>query len=286
MKSGKITIIVFLSVMMTVTASSCSLLGKNTASSNQTSGQPSTSASKAKPASTLPADIAGEWSITQVGDIKVTGDEDLPYLTFVPGEGRFYSSNGCNVLNGAYALEGNVLKFRNVAATMKLCHDAPYEAAINKVLADGKDVRVFVKRIGQESYMYLNSHSGKSLMTLVRHNLQFLNGQWRVSAINGKAINDDEANVFIDIPSLKIHGNTGCNYFNGEILVSPDVPNSISFSGMGVTRMACPKGDQERLMLVALEETVSAVAVNDDTVAFANSDGAQVLTLKRISKTE
>lgn len=262
--------------------SSCSLINKNV-SDNTTKHQIVPAESKANTAvsNTLTKNINGEWTIIQVGKVKVAVEEDIPYLTFAADENRFYSSNGCNILNGSYVVDGNNVRFSNVMSTMKYCQGIPFEQGISDVLKDGVSVKALIKKVGNESYLYFNDNSGKALMTLVRHNLQFLNGQWRVTGINGKHINDDEANVFIDMSSLKIHGNTGCNYFNGDILVNPNEANSISFSGMGVTRMACPKTDQERTMLVALEETVSVAQVNANTVAFANQAGKQVLTLTR-----
>ncbi len=125
------------------------------------------------------------------------------------------------------------------------------------------------------------------MMTLRRHNMEFLNGNWRVTAIDGRAIDDEEANIFIDIAELKVHGNTGCNYFNGDLYIDPQRSNAIDFSDMGVTRMACPKGDQERQMLVALEETKTAIAGDrEDTVLLLDKAGKAVLTLKRIPMPE
>lgn len=266
--------------------SSCSLINKNvdgnTAQQQYVPVEPKASTTSN---STLAKNMDGEWTIIQVGKVKVAVEEDIPYLTFSADEHRFYSSNGCNILNGGYTVDANNVKFSNVMATMKYCQGIPFEQGISDVLKDGVTVKAMIKKIGNESYMYFNDNNGKALMTLVRHNLQFLNGQWLVTAINGKHINDEEANVFIDMSSLKIHGNTGCNYFNGDILVNPNEANSISFSGMGVTRMACPKTDQERTMLVALEEAASVVRVNANTVAFANGAGKQVLTLTRTDKT-
>lgn len=280
---------------LTAGLGSCSLINKSSAGNTSANGASNVSGQiaagnrhqstdKKSAATGLDKDIAGEWAITKVGDIKVTVEEDAPYLTFAPAEGRFYSSNGCNILNGNYKTTGNTIEFGKVLSTMKYCADVPFEQGISSVLTDGNKVKVLIKQIGKETYMYFNDNSGKALMTLVRHNMQFLDGQWQVTAINGKRIDDEEANIFIDVASLKVHGNTGCNYFNGEILINPDEPNSISFSGMGVTRMTCPNIAQERLMLVALEETTSAVKVNDNTVAFANSRGQQVLTLTRSNK--
>lgn len=254
---------------------------KNKPSKNNNQKVNNRNTGKETPAGETAKDIAGEWVITSVGSTVISRDEDMPYINFVPAENRFYGSNGCNVLNGDFKISGNSLTFGNVLSTMKYCAGVDFDAAINQVIRDGRTVRASIKRIGNESYLYINDSTGKSLLTLVRHNMQFLNGYWYVTRINGKEINDEEANIFFDIAALKIHGNTGCNFFNGNILIDPAGANSINFSGMGVTRMACPKGDQERTMLVALEETTRAIAGPDDTAILTDDNGRQLLTLKR-----
>lgn len=235
----------------------------------------------------LAGQLAGEWAITAVSSTIISVDEDVPYMNFVPAENSFYGSNGCNVLNGSYTLNGDKLTFGPTLSTMKYCEGLNFDNAINNVVKEGATVHINIKKIGNQTYLYINDNAGKSLMTLVRHNMQFLNGNWQVTSINNKEIDDEEANIFFDIASLKLHGNTGCNYFNGNILIDPAVPNSISFSGMGVTRMACPNGDQERMMLVALEETATATAGrNTDTAILKDANGKTLMTLKRIPLAE
>lgn len=242
--------------------------------------QPSTIGSKQ--ISALENALSGEWIIVGAGSTVISRDENMPYMNFVPSEHRFYGSNGCNVLNGIYSVNGDKITFSNVLTTMRYCADTDFDGLINAVVHDGVTVGAYIKKIGNENYLYLNDSNGKALLTLCRHNLGFLNGNWTVSQINGHAVDDEECNVFFDIAEMKIHGNTGCNYFNGIITMDPTEANSISFSGMGVTRMACPKGDRERLMLVALEETTTVVAGdNDDTAILMDNSGRSVLTLKR-----
>jgi heat shock protein HslJ len=149
-------------------------------------------------------------------------------------------------------------------------------------LQDGKSANIAYKTSGNQTILTLTDTESHSTLTLCRHNMQFLNGQWQVTDINGKGVNDEEANIFFDVNELKIHGNTGCNFFNGSILIDPAVSNSINFSGMQVTRMSCPKLDQERLMLVALEETATAVKNSDGTISLRNSAGKTVLKLKKV----
>lgn len=269
-------------VMAAVALTGCSVFGKQAVMPAQPE-RPITEAQKT-PAVTenLAQTIAGEWIITEVADQKIIRDDNMPYLNFVPTEGRFYGSNGCNVLNGSYKIENNTLSFGGVLATMRACQDAQLEADINAVVRDDVTIQVMAKKIGNETYLYFNDRTGKALMTLVRHSMQFLNGNWQITAINGRDINDDEANIFFDIAELKVHGNTGCNYFNGQILIDPGMPNSISLSGMAVTRMACPKSDQERTMLVALEETASCVLDGPNRALMIDAAGNPLLRLERL----
>ncbi len=228
----------------------------------------------------------GQWTVASVGDVTIEAEEDVPYVNF-DTQGRFYASDGCNIINGTYALRSDgSMVFSNVLTTMKYCPDVEYSALIASLFNDDSKLGVDCRRIGQETYLYLKNASGNTVMTLRRHNMEFMNGNWLVTSIDGKKIDDEEANIFIDIAELKVHGNTGCNYFNGQIYIDPQRTNAIDFSNMGVTRMACPKGDQERLMLVALEETATAVAgKNEDTVLLLDKKGKEVMTLKRIPLT-
>lgn len=225
--------------------------------------------------------IGGEWAVTAAGSTTIQRDEDMPYLCFVPEEHRFYGSNGCNVLNGDYSLNGGKVTFNNVLATMKYCPGLDFEQKINEVVRDGNTVTASVKKLAGETILSFSDSQGRSVLTLTRHNMGFLNGYWLVTSIYGKSVSDEEANIFFDINERKVHGNTGCNYFNGTIYIDPSIPNHISFSGMGVTRMACPKADQERNMLVALEETSVAISGNDGNAILMDANGKQVLTLKR-----
>lgn len=226
----------------------------------------------------------GQWEIRAAGDIKIDGDENLPYIHFQPSTGRFFASDGCNIINGDYLLRSDgVMMFSNTMSTMKYCQDIPYAAAIAAALNGQTKFTAESQRLGQETYIYLKTPEGKKALTLRRHNMEFLNGNWLVTSIDGRAVNDEECNIFIDIAELKVHGNTGCNFFNGEIYIDPARANAIDFSNMGVTRMACPKTAQETAMLVALEEAQTAIAgKNEKTVLFLDSKGKQVMTLKRL----
>lgn len=231
--------------------------------------------------------IGGEWIIVKVRNLEIHQDSDMPYVIFSDSEEKFYASNGCNIINGDYTYtpgandESGTITFDHVLSTMAYCPDITYQQNISVVLNEGVTVKSQITQKGRESYMELRSNSGDLLLTLRRHNLEVVNGQWRVAKIGDRTIDGDQMNVFFDIPELRIHGNTGCNFFNGVIEIDPNESSAIAFTSMGVTMKMCENADDERAMLVALEETTNYSLVDTNTMELKNGSGATVMTLKR-----
>lgn len=230
--------------------------------------------------------IDGEWVIRTVGATTILREENAPYIYFVLDENRFYASNGCNVLNGVFTIDAtNRITFHNVLSTMKYCSDTPYDTEINEVFKDERTVTARYENIAGEGYLYLMDKNGKQLMTLNKNALGFLNGNWQIAEINGQPFDDEEMTVFFDINERKIHGNTGCNYFNGNIFVDPNKANIISLSNMGVTQRMCPNLDLERQLLVALEEISVVVDGLDGTALLTDTAGTTSIKLVKMNET-
>lgn len=226
----------------------------------------------------------GQWTLVSVGDKQINAEDEQPYLHFDKA-GRFYASDGCNILNGDYTIRSNgSMTFDNILSTMKYCPEITYATSISSLIADKTQYAIDCQRIGQDTYLYFKDKDGKTLITYRRHNMEFLNGQWLVTSADGKKLDDEEANIFIDVTELKIHGNTGCNYFNGDLYIDPGRSNAIDFSNMGLTRMSCPKAEQEHRIIVALEQAASAIAgKKENTVLLLDRKGKEVMTLKRMT---
>ena len=64
-------------------------------------------------------EIDGKWNILKVNgeDIVVTGDEK-PFIEFSTEESKVHGFTGCNIMNGAYTIDGKSLTFGNMATTM------------------------------------------------------------------------------------------------------------------------------------------------------------------------
>lgn len=225
--------------------------------------------------------LDGEWTIAEVNGSKVTGEE-RPYVTFSTVENRIYGSNGCNVINGDFQVEGdNGLSFGNIITSMKACADAPFQYEITDGL--GRVSSYSVEKRGHEYYLNLFNPANHRVMTLRKHNMDYLNGAWRVASIGGRTIHGDDLHFVIDIPELRLHGNTGCNILNGTLSIDPDKSNSIQFQQLITTRMKGTDKEMEveRALLIALEEVESAKR-GSRGVTMYDIHGREVLSLHKI----
>lgn len=231
----------------------------------------------------LVKDLDGEWIISQVGDTKIEREENYPYIHFVSADGTFYASNGCNILNGSYmCLSNETITFANVLATMKYCADTPFDTMINAVFADGKYWTFVFDVRDHEPYLYLKNAKGENEMILHKPGLDFMNGDWRVEKIGDEKFEDSDMTIFFDVEARKVHGNTGCNSFNGEIYVDPQNKQCFSLSNMAVTMRMCPNIDQQSKFLVALEKTVKAKYVKKGEIELRDDEGKATVKLVSI----
>lgn len=225
--------------------------------------------------------VKGDWAIEEVYGVPAVG-EKAPFLKFVPKEKRVYGNNGCNVINATYIYnpKDSTLHFGEIASTMMMCAMTGItDAEINKALGDTEYYTWDVE--DSEYYLHFYDKNGKKIMRLMHQNFDFLNGAWAIRAINDERVNVEDMKLVIDVDEGKIHGNTGCNILNGNMEIDMEQANSISFSSIGVTRMACPDMPYETRLLVALEEANAAKPISANEVLLFNAAGKQVLRLVR-----
>ena len=170
--------------------------------------------------------VKGDWAIESVYGKKAVG-EDSPFIKFVPSEKKMYGNNGCNVINAGYVYNAadSTISFDHVASTMRMCgKEGLTDYEINTALGA---TRFYTWRV-QDSDYYLTFYdeSRREIMVLMHQNFEFLNGTWRVSGINGHAVNVEDMKLVLDVDEGKLHGNTGCNIINGDLETDMDHPNS------------------------------------------------------------
>lgn len=227
--------------------------------------------------------VKGDWAIESVNGEPTVGQK-APFLKFVPAEGKVYGNNGCNVINADYKYnpEDSTIQFSYLASTMILCHkEGLTDIAINRAL---DETRFYSWRWTDDNYyltFYNEAH--EPVMGLMHQNFQFLNGTWSVKEISGEPVDVPKMKLVIDVEEGKIHGNTGCNVFNGSLEINMESANSISFQAIGKTLMMCPNENYEIQLMVALEEAMRAKPLKGERVEFLNDEGKSVLLLERTS---
>lgn len=225
--------------------------------------------------------INGKWDIIDVNGNATIGD-DRPYIIFEKSTKQIFANNGCNTINANFEITSdNVIKITNILSTQRYCHDAKFEKDINNALANVN--KISFSKIGNEYYMNYLDSLGKVLMISRKPNLEFLNGTWRITKINGNnnKLRHKNYELALDIAELKLHGKVGCNIVNGSILLDPDKKNSIMFLDLISTKMTCPDGELETEILIALEkvENYSKKESNKQIIILYDKDGKEVIEL-------
>ena len=111
-----------------------------------------------------------------------------------------------------------------------------------------------------------------------------LAGKWMIVEADKQAIADNMENqpfVEFNLDEKRLHGNAGCNVFNGEFLVDEAAPTAIAFPQVITTMMACPDMDVEGRILKALNEVRTFGVLADGAVGFYNESNDLVLVVKR-----
>lgn len=226
-------------------------------------------------------EIGGDWIIEKVFGNPAKG-QDTPFLKFDPATRMVYGSNGCNTVNATYRNNpaDSTLSFDGMISTMRACPDAEVsETAINQAL--GMTARYIWSVRGDRHFLELYDAGMQPLMTLARQSFEFLNGAWKVSAIEGTRVDNDKMQLVFDMAEMKIHGNTGCNVLNGSIVTDMAREGALSFQNMATTRMMCPDINQETALLVALEAAATVRPVDKNIVDLLDMHGHVVLRLER-----
>ncbi len=225
-------------------------------------------------------ELQGEWTMLTLKNKEISTRERA-FLTFNFKDSLFYGNNGCNIINGTIHTEGsNSITFLNVITTMMECHNATSERSIMKALHETVSYKLSEK--DGIRYLTLLNEKGHQLLHLKNKDINFLNGAWTVSSINGKNVISNNVRLVIDIQEMKIHGNSGCNIINGTLYINPEEDWGVEFQQLVSTRKMCPDIQIETALLVALEETMTCKKISDDEIALFSGTGENIATLKRL----
>lgn len=225
-------------------------------------------------------ELEGTWIVKTAEKKAVVGESPVE-ITFDLTNGRIYGNDGCNVVNGTVILEGdNQLRFESLISTMKACRPEVTDRIVLNAL---NNTRSYKRSDTQELGMKFCDQKGKTVMTLEKRMVDWLNGSWKVTAINGKTINNENPTMVIDIPEAKLSGFAGCNRMFGNIVLD-GTPYGIAFTQIGATRMACPDMTTEQTFLSALEKVTGFYIVNNSHAALYQQPQQPIILLEKVQQ--
>lgn len=223
--------------------------------------------------------LYGEWTIIEVRKKEVFTQE-RPYIYLDFNGDKIYGNNGCNSINGGFALQGSNISFNNIISTRMSCHSTTPERTIMKALAE---VQAYsVTSLYNVEYLNLKNAKGIVVMVLRRQNLDFLNGAWLVKEMGGTNVSERNVRVVIDVQMLTVNALTKCNIINGIVKIDPRKEFDVEFEDLKSSHNQCDDINTETQMLINMEETVSCKKINDSEMALLDHKGAIVIVLKRI----
>ena len=238
--------------------------------------------------------LTGDWSVVSVGDAAVDL-EQLPTVSlslpdsdieYGPDVVLCYAFNGCNTINGRFkvapghrmAPEGDFI------STMMVCPGVDYDRLVSDAV---NIVQAYdLASTSGESTLHLYDAKGRKMLTLRKHDLEFLNGAWRVTRLGADVAVPDSVGMemVIDLPEGRVHANGSCNVINGKVTPVMAVDGGLRFADLTSTRMYCPSIDLEQSLLGNLGEVAKAVrGGKGDTALLLGENGAPLVTLRRIA---
>lgn len=129
--------------------------------------------------------------------------------------------------------------------------------------------------------MFLSVISCKS----TEEKLSLTGVKWIAESLNGKELKLKEkgSEVFMvfNAEEKRVNGKAGCNHFFGGYT---EDGQSLSFSEMGATRMACPDMDIEVTFFKVLEDTKSFVIKNNKLSLKNDGEVIAVFKAEKIEK--
>lgn len=239
--------------------------------------------------------LQGEWTLYSVYNNLVSGDE-RPFFIFekdnleelkadkkIAPSNKVYANDGCNTINANFEIDQNkqCIIFSNPLKSLRYCtkEEAPYEYDIAGAISNS--VKHSITKEGNECYLHFIDKHGVTIITLSKIDLNFLDGIWRISKINGdgsKCKNKDYT-ITIDIYERNVFANLPCNTVNGKILIDVNVKNSVTFLDLAATRATCKEIATEQEILLALESTTTYKFDGEKKIILCDKNGKSLLGL-------
>lgn len=228
--------------------------------------------------------IYGEWIILSANGRNINIDDAAPFININASDGKVYGNIAGNVVNARFKVkEQGVISFSQIETTHLPSKHIREENDIKTGLSETCSYSI-AKKKNDIFYLDLYDKRGNVILHAKRHNADVMSGVWKINKLDGKDISSASLEIVVDVSELKIHGNSGCNIFNGDIGLDRNKDWFIQFQNITVSRMKCEEEKMaiERDLLVALEEVeIIKRESNGKIIRLLDKNKNEILLLKR-----
>jgi len=207
---------------------------------------------------------------------KINGKKvDNASVYFTLNDDKMSGKSGCNRFSASYKLNGDKLEVTPGMGTLMACDEERMrlEAEFLKMLESKNfdietagSVVKFKKANSKEVVMEFNIPTENDIWS-------FIDGKkWKLIMLENVGQDYGKSFIQFDAKNKKVNGNSGCNNFFGTYSTTE---NTITFKGLGSTRMACldqETSEIESKILKYLSDATVNFDVADQTLNFYNND--------------
>jgi heat shock protein HslJ len=191
-------------------------------------------------------------------------------------DGRYSASVGCNFIGGEYVVNGSSITLASGAMTEMGC-PPDLDLAEQALL---KALPLINTLVVTESVVTLRGE-GTELVLRKPTNLELVGQEWEINSLKeGEGIvsaSVDEGTFLTFKEDGTFSGKSACNQIMGRYEMAG---NALSFSDIGLTKMACPAEAMAReQMLVTTLENVTTYTIDRKNLTAQSADGEYQISL-------
>lgn len=183
-------------------------------------------------------ELQGDWTLKRIEGSSTKFGTDVPRINFDLAQNQVSGSDGCNNFSGMILnLNTNLIQLSRMISTLRACMDVPITAEFGVAFQNIHSYKI------KDATLTFFDDSNKELMSFIKKPISVADTRihdiYVAVEINGEAIGkrDQMPRFEINLNTMEVFGNNGCNEFNGKI-TSVNHSN-ISFGRMAMTRMMC-----------------------------------------------
>lgn len=225
-------------------------------------------------------ELQGDWTLNRIAGSNSKYTEEVPYLHIDLTKRQVSGSNGCNNFSGMIQnVNASTIALSRMITTLRACMDMPISDEFSDAFKHIHSYNI------NNNTLTFSDESNKELMSFTKKVNSTADTRihdiYVAVKIKGEEIGKREEmpRFEINLNTMKVFGNNGCNEFNGTITSVTE--KKITFSGMAMTRKMC----QDMVIPGKFDNALQATAsykFEDLHLTLFDKEGKELITFLKV----